>query len=131
MVKYPDLHLHIDGEWLEAGSRRVQAVINPATGATLSELPLVDAADLDRRRTRRRRSLPRHQSHSSSVKGTMVVAASVIDARKAMNTKVIGPAAGYKRIATEEAFLPDELHRLYLRLIERGEAQDPAAQCRG
>ena len=42
-----------------------------------------------------------------------------------MNAEVIGPAAGYKRIATEEAFLPNELHQLYLRLIERGEVQDP------
>ena len=46
--EYPNLRLHIDGEWLEAGDRRVHRVIDPATGGTLGELPLADAADLDR-----------------------------------------------------------------------------------
>jgi succinate-semialdehyde dehydrogenase/glutarate-semialdehyde dehydrogenase len=45
---YPELKLHIDGEWLGAGKRRVQPVVNPATGAVLGELPLADPADLDR-----------------------------------------------------------------------------------
>jgi len=48
MTTYTDLKLYIDGEWLGAGSRRTQRVINPANGATLGELPLADAADLDR-----------------------------------------------------------------------------------
>jgi succinate-semialdehyde dehydrogenase / glutarate-semialdehyde dehydrogenase len=48
MTSYSELKLHIDGEWLGAGSRRTQRVINPANGATLGELPLVDTADLDR-----------------------------------------------------------------------------------
>ncbi len=45
---YPALRMHIDGEWIEAGDRRTFDVINPATGAVLAPLPLVDAADLDR-----------------------------------------------------------------------------------
>jgi succinate-semialdehyde dehydrogenase / glutarate-semialdehyde dehydrogenase len=45
---YPELAFHIDGEWITAGSRRTHRVLNPATGATLGELPLVSAADLDR-----------------------------------------------------------------------------------
>jgi succinate-semialdehyde dehydrogenase/glutarate-semialdehyde dehydrogenase len=45
---YPELKLHIDGEWLGVGQRRAQQVTNPATGAALGELPLVDSADLDR-----------------------------------------------------------------------------------
>lgn len=48
MTSYPDLKLHIDGEWLGAGARRTHQVINPANGATLGELPLVDTADLGR-----------------------------------------------------------------------------------
>src|SRR4051794_9393018 len=48
MTPYPDLKLYIDGEWLGVGKRRTHRVINPATGATLGELPLVDSADLDR-----------------------------------------------------------------------------------
>ncbi|MGH8228565.1 MAG: aldehyde dehydrogenase family protein, partial [Steroidobacteraceae bacterium] len=48
MTAYSELKLHIDGEWIGAGHRRVHRVVNPATGGTLGELPLVDAADLDR-----------------------------------------------------------------------------------
>ena len=48
MTSYPELKLHIDGEWLGAGTRRTHRVINPAHGGTLGELPLADAADLDR-----------------------------------------------------------------------------------
>lgn len=47
-ASYPALKLLIDGEWLEAGSRRTHRVVEPATGAMLGELPLADAADLDR-----------------------------------------------------------------------------------
>ncbi|MGH8218492.1 MAG: NAD-dependent succinate-semialdehyde dehydrogenase [Steroidobacteraceae bacterium] len=45
---YPELKLHIDGEWVGAGKRRIHKVVNPASGGTLGELPLVDATDLDR-----------------------------------------------------------------------------------
>ncbi|MGB6449957.1 MAG: NAD-dependent succinate-semialdehyde dehydrogenase, partial [Steroidobacteraceae bacterium] len=48
MTAHSDLKLYIDGEWIGAGQRRVHRVVNPATGGTLGELPLVDAADLDR-----------------------------------------------------------------------------------
>jgi succinate-semialdehyde dehydrogenase/glutarate-semialdehyde dehydrogenase len=48
MTPYSELKLHIDGVWIGAGSRRTHRVINPANGATLGELPLVDTADLDR-----------------------------------------------------------------------------------
>lgn len=47
--RYPRLGMHIDGEWLYGGGgRRVHRVVNPANGQTLGELPLADAADLDR-----------------------------------------------------------------------------------
>ena len=48
MSDYPQLAMHIDGEWVRAGSRRVHQVLNPATGAVLGELPFADTADLDR-----------------------------------------------------------------------------------
>ncbi len=41
------LALHINGEWLPAGTRATHDVINPATSETLAALPLADAADLD------------------------------------------------------------------------------------
>ena len=45
---YPALHMMIDGERVAGGGRRTFAVLNPATGATIGELPLAETADLDR-----------------------------------------------------------------------------------
>ncbi|HEX8782019.1 MAG TPA: NAD-dependent succinate-semialdehyde dehydrogenase [Steroidobacteraceae bacterium] len=47
-MSYPALHMIIDGEKVPVGHRRTHTVVNPATGATLGELPLADASDLDR-----------------------------------------------------------------------------------
>src|SRR6187399_2713251 len=47
-VAYPDLYMHIDGERVGRGDRRTFPVLNPANGEVLGELPLADAADLDR-----------------------------------------------------------------------------------
>ena len=47
-TSYPRLRLHIDGEWIEAGHRATRPVLNPATGEVIGELPMADAADLDR-----------------------------------------------------------------------------------
>lgn len=41
-------HMIIDGENIGIGHRQTHAVVNPATGEVLGELPLADAADLDR-----------------------------------------------------------------------------------
>lgn len=48
MTQYPTLHMIIDGERISGGGRRTHAVVNPATGETIGELPLAEAADLDR-----------------------------------------------------------------------------------
>jgi succinate-semialdehyde dehydrogenase/glutarate-semialdehyde dehydrogenase len=48
MTAYPALHMVIDGERVAGGGRRAHAVVNPATGETIGELPLAEPADLDR-----------------------------------------------------------------------------------
>jgi 2,3-dihydroxybenzoate decarboxylase len=40
-------------------------------------------------------------------------------------TDRIAPAAGYRRIATEEAFIPPELHKMYRQLVASGGVNDP------
>ena len=46
---YPQaLQLQIDGEWIGGEGRERHAVVNPATGETLGELPLATVGDLDR-----------------------------------------------------------------------------------
>ena len=47
-MAYLDLYMHIDGERVGRGDRRTFPVLNPANGEVLGELPLADAADLDR-----------------------------------------------------------------------------------
>lgn len=48
MTTYPtDLKFFINGNWRSGGGRSVHAVINPATGEALAQLPLVNDADLD------------------------------------------------------------------------------------
>ncbi len=42
-----DLALYINGRWRKGEGRDTHAVINPATGETLAQLPLATAADLD------------------------------------------------------------------------------------
>jgi len=48
MTQYPSLYMVIDGEQVSGGGRRTFPVVNPATGETIGELPLAEAADLDR-----------------------------------------------------------------------------------
>jgi len=48
MIQYPSLSMIIDGQRLSGGGRRTHAVLNPATGEVLGQLPLADPADLDR-----------------------------------------------------------------------------------
>ncbi len=48
MTQYPTLHMIIDGEKVSGGGRRTFSVVNPATAETIGELPLAEAADLDR-----------------------------------------------------------------------------------
>jgi succinate-semialdehyde dehydrogenase/glutarate-semialdehyde dehydrogenase len=45
---YPELQLLIDGEWLSHAERPGEAVINPATGRPIGDLPHATQADLDR-----------------------------------------------------------------------------------
>jgi succinate-semialdehyde dehydrogenase/glutarate-semialdehyde dehydrogenase len=45
---YPDLALHIDGQWLNGDGRAGEDVINPANEKPLGRLPHASAADLDR-----------------------------------------------------------------------------------
>ncbi len=47
MTYTTDLALYIDGNWRKGEGRDHHAVINPATGETLAQLPLATAGDLD------------------------------------------------------------------------------------
>ncbi|GJD51777.1 Alpha-ketoglutaric semialdehyde dehydrogenase 1 [Methylobacterium crusticola] len=44
---FPDVRLHIAGEWRGGGSRQTMPILNPATGETLSQLAVATREDLD------------------------------------------------------------------------------------
>ena len=47
MSEYASLALYIDGQWLDQASAGTRPVLNPATGATLAQLPLAGAPELE------------------------------------------------------------------------------------
>ena len=47
-VSYSEISLLIDGEWISAKDRSSSAVINPATGEVIGQVPHATTADLDR-----------------------------------------------------------------------------------
>ncbi|MGD9811169.1 MAG: NAD-dependent succinate-semialdehyde dehydrogenase [Sphingobium sp.] len=69
---YPSLRLHIDGEWIGVGNRRVHQVIDPATGNILGDLPLVDAADLDRALDASARAYPKWRATPALERGAIL-----------------------------------------------------------
>ena len=45
--RYPALQLFIDGHWIDAGSRHLEDVLNPATGDVLSQVPHATDDDIN------------------------------------------------------------------------------------
>jgi len=45
--RYPALQLFIDGHWIDAGSRHLDDVLNPATGEVLSQVPHATDDDIN------------------------------------------------------------------------------------
>ena len=72
MSKYAELALFIEGEWLSGGGRRHQPVINPATGATLGELPHATKEDLDRALQAAERSFPKWRAFTPQDRGKIL-----------------------------------------------------------
>jgi succinate-semialdehyde dehydrogenase / glutarate-semialdehyde dehydrogenase len=70
-----DLTLFIDGERLGTAGRATHRVVNPATGATLGELPLATATDLDRALDTAARGYRRWRSTSSAERSRVLAGA--------------------------------------------------------
>lgn len=72
-----DLKLFINGVWRSGEGRNTHAVVNPATGQTIADLPLATAADLD-------------EALAASAKGFDVWRATHVDERCAVLRKAAG-----------------------------------------
>jgi succinate-semialdehyde dehydrogenase/glutarate-semialdehyde dehydrogenase len=75
MTSYPALHMFIDGETVSGGDRRTQAILNPATGETLGQLPLADAADLDRALDAAQRGFQRWRNSTAQERSAVLTGA--------------------------------------------------------
>jgi succinate-semialdehyde dehydrogenase/glutarate-semialdehyde dehydrogenase len=75
MTSYPALQMFIDGETVSGGDRRTQAILNPATGETLGQLPLADAADLDRALDAAQRGFQRWRNSTAQERSAVLTGA--------------------------------------------------------
>ncbi len=71
-MKYPELSLLIDGEWITGGGRATVPVINPATEEVLGHLPLATAADLDRALAACQRAYPAWRAMAPHLRGRIL-----------------------------------------------------------
>jgi succinate-semialdehyde dehydrogenase/glutarate-semialdehyde dehydrogenase len=71
-TEYADLKLFIGGEWVARGTRATRPVINPATGATLGELPIATSADLDRALDAAQRGFPMWRAKAPHERGRIL-----------------------------------------------------------
>jgi len=126
---YPKLSLHIDGEWIEAGDRRTHTVVNPATGQALADLPLADAADLDRALDTAERAYRKWRAVPAEERGQLMKrAANLIRERSdriaRIATQEEGKTLAETRIETQVAanlfeFYGEECRRTYGRVLVR------------
>jgi len=129
MTSYIDLRLYIDGEWLSAGSRRTHRVINPANGATLGELPLVDTADLDRALQAAERGYKLWKRATAEERGRVLKGAAQLIRQRADHIARIGTLEEGKTLAETRIealvtanlfeFYGEECRRTYGRVLVR------------
>jgi len=124
-----DLKLYIDGERLGAAGRATHRVVNPATGETLSELPLATPADLDRALDTAARGYRRWRGASAAERSRVLAGAARllrerIEQIAAIATleegKTLPEARGEVMMAAALFdFYAGEVHRIYGRVLVR------------
>ncbi len=129
MNDYPELAMHIDGEWVGVGHRRTHQVLCPATGGVLGELPLADAADLDRALDAAARGFKLWRARPADEKARVLKGAADLMRQRAdriarIATTEEGKTFGEARIETMAAagwleFAGEEAKRAYGRVLVR------------
>jgi succinate-semialdehyde dehydrogenase / glutarate-semialdehyde dehydrogenase len=70
--------LYVDGAWRSGEGREAQAIINPATGATLSHVPLASDADLDEALAASRRGFAQWRATDVEARGAILKKAAAL-----------------------------------------------------
>lgn len=135
MTHYPEkLQLHIDGEWIDMGGREGIAVLNPATGGTIGNLPKATNDDLDRALDAAQRAWPVWRDTPVAKRGAVLrKAASLMRERaKAIGhmmtleqgkplAEAIGEVSG---AAGQFEIMAEEAKRCYGRVLVRPKGQN-------
>lgn len=133
MSDYPALSMIIAGEHVTGGGRRTHAVINPATGEVIGELPLADPADLDRALEAAERGFARWRKSSAAERAAVLEGAARLlverqDAISRNATLEQGKTLAETRIEVMMVvnlfrFYAGECQRIYGRTLVRPEGQ--------
>ncbi|MDP3739992.1 MAG: NAD-dependent succinate-semialdehyde dehydrogenase [Hyphomonadaceae bacterium] len=131
MQAYPKLALMIDGERVAAGGRRIHAVLNPATGAILGELPLANAGDLDRALDTARRGFERWRKTPADTRAAVLRGAAALLLQRADEIARVATMEQGKTLAETQLevkiaaslfdFYAGECRRTYGRVLVRPE----------
>ncbi len=126
---YPDLALHIDGEWIARGDRNVHQVVNPATGEVIGELPLAGEADLDRALDAADRAFREWRTASADQKGAVLKGAARLVRERADRIARIATLEEGKTLAEAKGetlasanlleWMGEEARRIYGRVLVR------------
>lgn len=124
---YASARLLIDGNWLENGDRKVQAVINPATEKAIGVVPHATVEDLDRALEAAKRAFPSWRATSPRERGRILKRAADLmhDRREeiaALATQEMGKPLAEARLEThfaceEMEWFAEEGRRTYGRVI--------------
>jgi succinate-semialdehyde dehydrogenase / glutarate-semialdehyde dehydrogenase len=124
-----ELKLHIDGERLGQAGRATHRVINPATGETLSELPLATAGDLDRALDTAARGYRLWRGRSAADRSRVLSEAAQLLRRRIDRIAAIATMEEGKTLREAKAevmmaaglfdFYAGEVHRVYGRVLVR------------
>jgi len=126
---YPQLALHIDGEWIAAGHRDTHGVVNPATGQVIADLPLADAADLDRALDAAAQGYARWKATPAAERARVMAGAAALIRQRAEHIATVATMEQGKTLAETRIeamiaanlfdFYAEELKRTYGRLLVR------------
>ena len=131
MSDYPTLRMMIDGEPVSGGGRRTFPVLNPATEAVIGQLPMAEAADLDRALEAAARGFARWRKATAQERAAVLEgAARLLEDRKERIARIATTEEGkplaearleVQAVANLFRFYAGETFRIYGRVLVRPE----------
>jgi len=119
----------IDGEAVSGGDRKTQAIVNPATGETIGQLPLATTADLDSALEAAQRGFQRWRFSSAQERAAVLSGAARLILERKEELAYVATLEQGKPLAESRVecmmvaglfnFYAGEVHRLYGRTLVR------------